>query len=223
MTSDLPTSSSPPDEPLPSFAEQMAEQLGGWRGILESSIPVAVFVVLNMLAPLRLAIIGSVGVAVAMAAFRLSQGRPIRHALNGVFGIALGAAIAWRSGEAKDFYLPGILISLAYALALLGSVAFRQPLVGWIWSVVAAGGRSDWRSNPRLLRTFGWLTVAWAAVYFAKVAVQSALYAADMATALGVTRILLGFPPYALLLAGTIWAVRRVEQRAAAPEAEVTV
>jgi hypothetical protein len=198
------------DDRLPTFSEQVAQQLGGWRGILESSIPVIVFVIANIITDLRVAIVVAVGVALAIAVGRLFQRRPIRHALNGVFGVALGAALAWRTGEARAFYLPGILISLGYAVALLGSVAVRQPLVGWIWSVVAAGGRSDWRSNPRLLRAFAWLTVGWAAVYLAKVAVQSALYVANLETWLGVARVALGFPPYALLLAGTIWAVRRI-------------
>ena len=34
-------------EQLPPFAEQMAQQLGGWRGLIESGIPVAVFVLVN--------------------------------------------------------------------------------------------------------------------------------------------------------------------------------
>lgn len=199
-----------PDERMPGFSEQVAEQLGGWRGILESSVPVIVFVIANLVTELRLAIVVSVAVAFAIALGRLIQRRPIRHAVNGAFGIALGAALAWRTGEARAFYLPGILISMGYGTALLASVAVRQPLVGWIWSVVAAGGRSEWRHNPRLLRTFGWLTVAWSAVYFAKVGVQGALYAANLETWLGIARVALGFPPYALLLAGTIWAVRRI-------------
>src|SRR5215216_3546992 len=107
------------EERLPPFSEQVAEQLGGWRGLVESSIPVSVFVLVNMVAALRPAILVSVGVALSLAAWRLSQRRPIRHALNGIFGIALGATIAWNTGEEKDFYLPGILISLGYAVALL--------------------------------------------------------------------------------------------------------
>lgn len=212
-------------ERLPTFSEQVAEQLGGWRGLLESSIPVIVFVLVNMIAQLRPAIVIAVAVAVAIAIWRLSQRKPIRYALNGVFGVALGAIIAWNTGEEKDFYLPGILISLGYAMALLGSVAIRQPLVGWIYSVVVDGGKSEWRADRRLLRVFAWLTVAWATVYFAKVGLQSALYWADMPEALGISRIVLGFPPYALLLAGTIWAVRRVNGSAdrATPTEESTV
>src|SRR3954454_7185047 len=101
----------------------MAQQLGGWRGLVESGIPVLVFVVTDIIlgrffAPddtlgalgdkpaLKLSILASVGVAVLMAAVRLGQGKPIRFAVNGLFGIALGAVLAWRSGEARSFYLP---------------------------------------------------------------------------------------------------------------------
>jgi len=209
--------SSSPDERLPSFSEQIAEQLGGWRGLVESSIPVAVFVLVNVVASLNAALIGSAGVAVAIAVWRLSRRQPIRHAVNGLVGIGIGAIIAWRTGEEKDFYLPGILYGLAYGAALLASVALRMPLVGWIWSVVAAGGSDVWRRDPRLLRVFGWLTVLWGVVWVAKVGVQAGLYLADQATALGVARLLLGYPPYALLLAITVWTVRRVNRDAPPP------
>ena len=153
---------------------------------------------------------------------RLSQSRPVRHAVTGLFGVGLGALLAWRSGDAKDFYLPGILYGIAYGLALLGSAAIRQPLVGWIWSVIAAGGRSDWRQDPRLVRTFGWLTVLWGVVWLAKVGVQAGFYLANMETALGVARLALGYPPYALLLAITIWTVRRVTREPAGGATPVT-
>jgi hypothetical protein len=195
---------------LPSFSEQIAEQVGGVRGLIESSIPVAVFVVANLVSSLRWAVIMSVAVALATAGWRLSRGEPIRHALNGLFGVGLGAFMAARSGEAKDFHLPTILYTLGYAAALLGSVVVRRPLVGWLWSVTFAGGTGRWRSEPRLLGLFGRLTILWAAVYVIKVAVLSGLYLTNQDTALGIARLALGFPPYALLLVITVYAVRRV-------------
>ncbi|MDI1464948.1 DUF3159 domain-containing protein [Catellatospora sp. KI3] len=214
------------EQELPPFAVQMSQQLGGWRGLFESSIPVIVFVLTNVVLGLKwptgqTALKWAVGVAVAtalgIAIVRLSQRRPIRHAVNGLFGIALGAALAWNSGEARDFYLPGILWTVAYGLAMLVSIVFRQPLVGWLWTVVANGGLSDWREDRRMVRTFSWLTGLWAAIYLLKAAVQTLLYLADQATALGVARIVLGYPPYALLLAVSIWAVRRVRRDPADP------
>jgi uncharacterized protein DUF3159 len=196
----------------PSFSEQLAEQLGGWRGLLESSVPVTVFVIANIVSGLRPAIIIAVSAGLLIAAFRLTRRQSVRHAVNGLFGIMLGAFIAWRSGEARDFYLPGIVISAAYAAALIGSVVLRWPLVGWIWSVVLDGGSTRWRQDPALLRAFGWLTVLWAVIYLIKVAIQSGLYLAHQDGWLGVARIALGWPPYALLLAITVWSVRRVSQ-----------
>ncbi|MEH1095009.1 DUF3159 domain-containing protein [Micromonospora sp. CPCC 205739] len=203
------------EEPLPSLAEQMAEQLGGWRGLVESSIPVVVFVLANIVGELRPAVIASVGVAVLIAGARLIQRRPVRHAVNGFFGIAIGAFIAWRTGDERDFYLPGILYGIAYGVALLISAAIRQPLVGWIWSVLVAKGRSEWRDDPRLVRTFTQLTVLWGVVWLAKVGVQAGLYLAHQDTALGVARLALGYPPYALLLLITVWTVRRVTRQGA--------
>ncbi|WP_232074985.1 DUF3159 domain-containing protein [Phytohabitans suffuscus] len=202
------------EERLPSFAEQMADQLGGWRGLVESSVPVVVFVFVNIIAELNPALIASVGVALAIAALRLIQRRPVRHAVNGLFGVGIGAFIAWRTGDEKDFYLPGILYGIGYGLALLLSVAVRQPLVGWIWSVIVARGKSEWRTDPKLIRLFSRLTILWGVVWLAKVGVQAALYLADQDTALGVARLVLGYPPYLLLLAFTVWAVRRVTKPA---------
>ncbi|MFU8871381.1 DUF3159 domain-containing protein [Micromonospora sp. SL4-19] len=203
------------DQRLPSLAEQMADQLGGWRGLVESSIPVVVFVIANVVGELRPAVIASVAVALLIAGLRLAQRRPVRHAINGLFGIAIGAAIAWRTGDVRDFYLPGILYGIGYGLALLLSAAVKQPLVGWIWSVLVARGRSEWRDDPRLVRTFTQLTVLWGVVWLAKVGVQAGLYLAHQDTALGVARLALGYPPYALLLLITVWTVRRVTRETA--------
>ncbi|SCF39269.1 DUF3159 domain-containing protein [Micromonospora mirobrigensis] len=210
-----PATGVPDEEPLPTLAEQMADQLGGWRGLVESSIPVVVFVLANVIGDLRPAVLASVGVALLIAVVRLAQRRPVRHAINGLFGVAIGAAIAWRTGDERDFYLPGILYGIGYGLALLVSALLRQPLVGWIWSVLVAKGRAEWRDDPRLVRTFTQLTVLWGVVWLAKVGVQAALYLAQQDTALGIARLALGYPPYALLLLITVWTVRRVTREPA--------
>src|SRR3954467_14168102 len=149
-----PTNEVEEKEALPSFSEQMAEQLGGVRGLIESSIPITLFVIVNFLGEhfkwwsLRTSLIIAVGVAVLMAVYRLTRREPVRHAINGVFGVALGAFIALRSNDARDFYLPGILLSAAYVVAMVASVLARRPLVGWVWAVMADGGGTRWRDEP---------------------------------------------------------------------------
>jgi hypothetical protein len=200
-------------ESLPTFSEQLAQQLGGVRGVLESSVPVAVFIVVNFWS-LRAAMIVSIASALAIAVVRLLHRQTVRHAVNGVFGVAIGVAFAWKTGSARDFYLPGIILSAAYGLAMIASVIVRRPVVGWIWSLLIAGGSTRWRERPPMVRLFSRLTILWAVTYLAKVAIQTWLFrntgAHDPGTALGVARLALGYPPYALLLALTVWSVRRL-------------
>jgi Protein of unknown function (DUF3159) len=205
------------EEPLPSFSEQLASQLGGARGVIESGIPVAVFVIANIITSLNLALIISVASALAIAIYRLSRRETIRHAVNGLFGIGIGAFIAWKTGSAKAFYLPGILISFGYGVAMLASVPLRRPLVGWVWSVLADGGRRDWLDRPKMVKLFNRLTIVWAATYLVKTVIQAWVFnntaAHDPATGLGIARLALGYPPYAALLAYTVWSVRRLSAR----------
>lgn len=208
----------PENEVLPTFSEQVADQLGGVRGMIESSIPVLAFVVVNILASLRPALIVAIATALGIAAYRLARKESVRHAMNGLVGIGIGALLAWRTGSPKDFYLPGILYTLGYGVAMVASVVARRPLVGWIWSLVADKGGIRWRVDEGLRRIFAWLTLIWATTFFAKVLVNFWVYFADgltedeKASILGIMRIVLGFPPYALLLALTVWAVRRYQR-----------
>jgi hypothetical protein len=200
---------------MPTFSEQVADQLGGVRGMIESSIPVLVFVIVNILTSLNPALIAAVGAALVIGAYRLRRRETVRHAANGLVGVGIGAYIAWKTGNAKDFYAPGILIGAGYGVAMIASVLLRRPIVGWIWSIVADKGATRWRDDHGLRRVFAWLTLVWASMYLAKAALQSGVYFNEaltddqQATILGIIRIGLGFPPYALLAALTVWAVRR--------------
>lgn len=211
----LPDDPSNDDEQLPTFSEQVSQQLGGVRGVVESCVPVLVFIAVNIVWALKPALLCAVGVAVLIGVFRLVRRQPVRHAVNGLFGIALGGVIAWRTGQAKDFYLPGIFIAFGYAAILFGSMAARRPLIGYVWGVVMSGGKHEWRHQPGLMRTFQWLTLLWAGCFVLRGAVQWALWAANDATLLGVSRIAMSWPLYVAELAITLWAVRRAGHRAA--------
>ncbi|GAA0551456.1 DUF3159 domain-containing protein [Paractinoplanes ferrugineus] len=209
------------EEPLPSMSEQIAEQLGGVRGLIESSLPVLVFVLLNVLLgdavaglakeqALYWAIAGSVLSAVGIGVYRLIRKEPVRHAINGLFGIAVGAYLAWRTGDAKNFYLPGILLTFGQAAVLLLSVVIRKPLIGYAWGIMANKGHQDWFGNARLFRTFQWLTLVWVVSLCLRAGIQYYLWALGEANALGIVRILISWPIYAATFAFTAWAIHRV-------------
>ena len=214
--------SQPPVEPEPERTDPepegserrtptIMEQMGGVPGIVASSAPVVVFIVVNVLTSLQPALIAALVAAAAMSVWRLVRKQPLMPALSGLLGVGVAAFIAYRTGEARGFYLPGLLTSAAFGLAFLVSVLVRRPLAGVIWHGINGHGQS-WRRDPRLLRAYTWASLLWVVVFASRVVVQGWLYDADEETWLGIARLAMGVPLFSLALLGTVLAVRRAQR-----------
>jgi hypothetical protein len=205
----------PPGRPAAERPERavptLLEQMGGVPGIVASTIPVVVFVVANVLAELRAAVVAALVAGVLVAVWRLVRRQPLQPAVSGLFGVGIAAFLAYRSGEARDFYLPGLIYSALCCLAFLVSVAVRWPLAGVVWHGINGDGQG-WRRDRRLLRAYSWASLLWALVFAARVVVQGLLYRYDQETWLGVARLAMGYPLVGVALLGTIWAVRRARR-----------
>jgi hypothetical protein len=197
----------PPERQVPTLLEQM----GGVAGIVASSIPVAVFVVVNVAAGLRPALIAALGTGFAVTVWRLVRREALQPAVSGLFGVGIAAFIAYRTGEARGFYLPGLIYSAVATVAFLVSVAVRWPLAGVIWHGINGDGQG-WRRDPRMLRAYTYASLLWAVVFGARLVVQGWLYDAGEETWLGIARLAMGYPLVGVALLGTIWAVRRARR-----------
>ena len=113
------------------------DQLGGWRGMLDASLPTVAFIVANSLAGLRVGIWSAIGAAVLVFLFRLVRRESVQQAFSGLFAVGIAVAIAAYSGQARDFYVIGIIRNAAIGVLLLGSVLVRWPLVGVIAEFLA--------------------------------------------------------------------------------------
>ena len=203
-----------PPEESPSAerrAPTLLEQMGGVPGIIASTIPVAVFVVVNIVATLQPALIAALASGVLIAIVRISRKQPLQPAISGLFGVGIAAFIAYRTGEARGFYLPGLIYSAVLALAFLVSVLVRWPLAGVIWHGINGDGQS-WRRDHRLLRAYTWASLLWTLVFGARLVVQGLLYNADATTWLGIARLAMGYPLVGVALLGTVWAVTRARR-----------
>lgn len=193
----------------------LLEQMGGIPGIVASTVPLAVFVVANVLFELKPALIAAIVAGVLVALFRIARRQPLQPAISGLFGVGVCAFIAYRTGEARGFYLPGLLYSAALGLAFLVSIIVRWPLAGVIWHAVNGHGQG-WRRNPRMLKAYSWASALWALVFAARLVVQGWLYNADQETWLGIARLAMGYPLLGVAIVGTVVAVRRAERTPAA-------
>jgi len=197
--------------------KSILEQLGGIPGMIYSTVPVVVFVVVNSLTTLGTALVAAIGVAVAIAVLRLVRKEPLQPAVSGLFGVAIGAFIAHRTGEARDFFLLGIWYSALLGVVFLVSAVVRWPLAGVIWHGLNGDGQS-WRDDPVLRRAYTLATLLWAVMFAVKFVAQQWLYAANEPGWLAVARIA-GYALTGLALLGTLWAVRRARERSAAQAA----
>ncbi len=188
--------------------QTMLEQMGGFSGLIYSTLPVLVFVPVNTIAGLTAAIWTALGVAAAILAWRLYRRSPVQPAISGFLGVGVCAFIAYRMGEAKGFFLFGIYTSLVYAAAFLISILVRWPLVGIIWGFLNGHGK-EWRSDRRVIRLYDIATATWVLVFGARYLVQSSLYDTDHTGWLAFARIAMGWPLTAVAFGVTVWAVRR--------------
>jgi hypothetical protein len=127
----------PPAVPLTFDRHLVIEQLGGWRGMLDATVPTVAFIVANALDGLRTGIWAALGAALLIFLLRLVRRESIQQAVSGLLGVGIAVAIAAYSGQARDFFVIGILRNAALAAVLLGSIAFRRPLVGVIAEFLA--------------------------------------------------------------------------------------
>jgi hypothetical protein len=170
---------------------------GGVRGLIYSSLPATTFAAANAVVDLEWALAAALGVAAVVLVAQLLRRESIRPALFGFAGVAVGAGLAFLTGQAKDFYLPGIWMYLLLAIAFTGSVLIRRPLIGVGWAWVT--GRDDtWRRVPRVRRVFDLVTIVMAAVSWARFLVQYHLYDTDQAGLLAAARIAMGWPIFVL-------------------------
>jgi len=192
------------DRPVAPF--DIAEMIGGRRGVVDMSIPGVTLVVVDTFAPLGWAIVGALGAAAVVTLLRRLRGDPLRQAGMGLLGLAGAAALAAVTGDAKTYFLPGILANAGYAVLTIGSIAAGRPLLGYVIALIDRG-YAHWREDPGLRRAASVATAMWAAVFTVRAVVQGYLYAHGQVHWLAPARLGLGLPLWFLAVAGTLFVL----------------
>jgi Protein of unknown function (DUF3159) len=128
----------PVGQPVLAFDRHLVlEQLGGWRGMVDATVPTVAFILANAFWGLRNGIWAALGAALVVFALRLVRRESVQQAVSGLLGVGIAVAIAAASGQARDFFVIGILRNAAIGVVLLASIPVRRPLVGVIAEFLA--------------------------------------------------------------------------------------
>ncbi|MET8896223.1 DUF3159 domain-containing protein [Streptomyces albogriseolus] len=175
------------------------EAFGGVRGMVETVLPGLLFVsIYTVNKNLHMSALAALAVALVMVVVRLARRDTVKHAFSGVFGVGFGVVFAMMTGNAKDFYLPGMLYTLGLALAYIVTAMAGVPLIGLMLGPVFKENLS-WRTrNPGRKKAYTKASWAWGLILLAKCAILFPLYWWADTTQLGWVLVALKIPPFLL-------------------------
>lgn len=190
--------------------DRIINALGGKKGLFDSGIPALVFlIVFNLRDDVLDAAFVSLALSGVITLIRLVKREKLQNAISGIIGVLICYLLVRSTGKAEDFYLPGLFINAGYgALYLLTNIA-GWPIIGVVLGPLL-GEDFHWRKVPERKRVYmlaGWL---WVGLFLSRLLVQLPLYLAGNVNALGVARLIMGYPLFIACAWGTWLVIKRV-------------
>lgn len=196
------TDATPGRDPVASLGVDRAmldQAIGGWRGLIDSGVPASLFVIVYMLngQVLRSAVVAAVGSAVVIGLWRAARREPLQQVASGFVGVGISAFVATRTGRAEDYFLMGLLINIGYLAAYLVSILVRWPLIGLVVGYLR-NDPTGWRDDPAQYRAYTTASWVWVAMFAIRLVSQVPMYLLGAVGALGVAKLVMGWPMFLL-------------------------
>ena len=192
--------------------ELLNKAIGGWRGLIDSALPSMLFIVIFVFQKnLNNALIASLALGAVLLVIRLIERKSLTQVFSGFLGLSVSVFLTWRTKDASNFFLTGIVTNAVYGFFLLISVLIRKPLIGYLVGSLV-GDTTGWLKHPLLVRAYTTVTWLWVAVFGLRLLVQIPLYLNDSIALLGSVKIFMGWPLYLF----AVWLTYQIVQTARA-------
>ena len=192
--------------------ELLNKAIGGWRGLIDSALPSTLFILIFVFQKnLNNALIASLVLGGVLLIIRLFERKSLTQVFSGFLGLSISVFLTWRTKDASNFFLTGIVTNAIYGFFLLISVLIRKPLIGYLVGSLV-GDTSGWLKHPLLVRAYTTVTWLWVAVFGLRLLVQIPIYLNDSIALLGSVKIFMGWPLYLF----AVWLTYQIVQTARA-------
>jgi len=205
--------------------QQLSRALGGRRGMAEAAAPTITFTVTYVSTKdLQLAIGLSLAIALLLLGIRLVQRSSVQYVVNALVGIGVGCFFVWLGGrnggdesqQALAYFVPGLIYNAIYATLMILSILVRWPAVGLMVGAVSDDPLA-WHKDKQVVKLCSHLTWVLVIPCALRVAVQAPIYlggrTADDAdpyiTALGISKVAMGWPLQLAALGMMVWLLTR--------------
>ena len=170
--------------------------------LLDSFTPLLIFLIANPLFGVNVALGAALAAAGLFAIARIVKRESLVYALGGLGGVLLAGIFVKLSGSDAGFFLPGLISGGITVVLCTVSVVINRPLVAWT-SFITRRWPLNWYWHPRVLPAYNEVTIIWAVAFSARLALEFWLFQQEAVNALGVTKIILGWPFIVILLIAT--------------------
>jgi hypothetical protein len=179
---------------------------------IDAIVPPLIFVLMNNLFSLPIAIFSAVGVAACFGLVRLNKKQKSIYAFTGLSTVLLAGLFALIADNATNYFLPGIISNLFLIILMFISIIIRKPLAA-LASHITRGWTLNWFWRSDIKPAYTEVTWMWLALFMMRTALQINLYIQDSVTQLVWTNLLLGLPfTIIVLVVSYIYGIWRLKQ-----------
>ena len=180
--------------------------------LVDSFVPLLVFLLANPVVGLNAALWGALAAAALFALIRIVKKETLVYSLGGLGGVLLAAVFVNLSGSESGFFLPGLISGAVTVVLCVVTVAINRPMVAWT-SYIARRWPLDWYWHPQVLPAYNEVTIAWAVAFSVRLVLEFWLFQQDAVNALGSVQVILGWPfTITLLIASYLYGLWRLDR-----------
>jgi hypothetical protein len=180
--------------------------------LLDSFLPLLIFLILYPLIGINYALWGALLVAGLFAIYRIIRRESLVYSLGALGGVLLASIFIHVIGSEAGFFLPGLFSGAIMVVLCMASVALNRPLVAWT-SSIARRWPLDWYWHPKVRPAYNEVTVLWGVAFSARLALEFWFFQRQALGALGAVRVFLGWPfTIVLLVVSYLYGVWRLSR-----------
>jgi len=197
---------------LNDFVADLKSLFIGDRTFGDAALPPIVFVIAQRPLGVGWGAVLALAIASVFVGWRWSKGGSISYAFGGIATVAVAAFFALRSGEAEDFFIPGIVSAFFWAVAGTVSIAVRRPFAVFA-SAFYRKWPLDWYWRNDVRPAYSIVSMWWVLYNLGRGAGQLWLFSEDRIELLLTFKLLTGVPvSVPLLFAGYVYGNRKLHR-----------
>lgn len=160
---------------------------------MDALVPPLLFVLLNGRFDLGLASLMAITAALIISIFRFLSKQNWHYAFGGLLGVIIASGFSFFSGNASNYFLPGILGNVFLLIVCLLSLMVGKPIAAWA-SHLSRGWTLDWFWRTDVKPAYTKVTWIWALFILIRVLILLMLFISDQPKQLFIWNTLLGWP-----------------------------